>query len=72
MNFTTIDDAETFVWNSGTCDWEWGDGASAEGFAHWLWLNREEVDEDDYDEELASYLRSVDQNPAEYGVGKDK
>ena len=66
MNFTTITDAKTFVLNSGVFEWEWGGDASCDGFARFLWRNYGEVDENDYDEELAAYLTSVGEDPAEY------
>ena len=56
--FTTRTNATTFVQNSGVIDWEWGDKASADGFADWLWSNDRDSDpaspvhklgDDDYD-----------------------
>jgi hypothetical protein len=61
-------DAQTFVYNSGVAEWEWGGNASAEGFALWLRANRDSVDRDDYDNELREYLISVGEDPADYSL----
>ena len=66
--FVTRADARTFVHNSGVADWEWDGSASADGFADWLWNNRDAIDHEDYDAELAEYLRSVGENPDFYGL----
>ena len=68
MDINTITDAKTFVSNSGVSEWEWGDGASPEGFARWIRAHRDEIDESSYGPELAAYLASVGQDPADYGI----
>lgn len=68
MQFTTINDARTFVENSGVYEWVWSGTASAEGFARYLWENVDTVDVNDYDYHIAKYLLSVDEDPSDYGV----
>lgn len=68
MTITTTTDAETFVNNSGVADWDWGELASAEGFAEWLFRNRSEVDTRNYHGELREYLVSVGEDPADYDL----
>lgn len=68
MQIATTADAMCFVENSGVTDWEWGGQASAEGFADWLYRNRDAADRDDYEAELVAYLISVGENPADYGL----
>jgi len=70
MQFTTRTDAHTFVANSGVANWEWQPGASAEGFAGWLWDYYGEVNDEDLDQYVAEYLHSLGQNPADYGVSR--
>ncbi|MBT7876955.1 MAG: hypothetical protein HN738_02615 [Gammaproteobacteria bacterium] len=71
MELTTIRDAETFVTNSGAGDWEWGGRANASGFAGYLWRNYSDIDPNCYGAELAAYLRSAGENPADYGLPND-
>lgn len=70
FKFTTSRDAGTAVCNSGVSGWGWGGNASAEGFADWLWRNRDEIDNDsdDFLEALREYLVSVGENPADYSL----
>lgn len=65
MNMNSRTDAQTFVDNSGV-NWEWSGNASSNGFAEWLYQNRDNVDRDDYEAELAEYLTSVGENPSDY------
>jgi len=60
MKIETITDAEIFVQNSGVHDWDWGEYASSDGFAVWIFANCSEIDRDEYQEELNRYLVSVD------------
>lgn len=66
IKFTTRADATTFVQNAGLIDWEWGGQASADGFADWLYSNRNAADTDNCQQELAEYLTSVGENPSDY------
>jgi len=68
MKLYSIDDARVFVDNSGVADWEWGEIASAEGFADWLWHNRTSVDRQDYDADLREYLLSEGEDPKDYSL----
>ena len=70
FTFTTRRDAHTAVHNSGVADWEWGGNASAEGFADWLWRNRDGIDtgSDEFDAALREYLVSVGENPDDYSL----
>lgn len=67
IKFTIRQDAHTFVQNAGYECWDWNDGASAEGFADWLYENRDGASEDCRDE-LREYLESVGDNPEDYGI----
>jgi len=62
----SFSDAETFVNNSGVSNWEWGGEASAEGFTQFVYRNYEEINEDNYIEELRSYLTTVGENWKDY------
>ena len=66
IKFTTRRDAHTFVQNAGLTDWQWGGSASTEGFANWLYANRDSADTTDCRAELAEYLESVGENPGDY------
>lgn len=69
MEFTTITDAQTFVSNSGVADWDWGNNASNEGFAEFLYKNYDGMSRDDevaFEAALTAYLTSVGENPADY------
>ena len=82
--FTTVTDANTFVGNSGVDSWDWGDTASADGFASWLWQNDRDSDpsspvhglgSDDYDEQeaalnscLRAYLNECGADIAAFGL----
>jgi hypothetical protein len=68
ISIGTIDDAKTFVSNSGVADWEWGGNASADGFAEWIYRNCSEIDTDDYDTELGDYLWSVGEDVSGYNL----
>ena len=63
IRIESVSDAKTFVENSGVADWEWGEKASAAGFAAWLRANRSEIDGEDYTAELRAYLVSVGEAP---------
>ena len=47
--------------------WEWNGLSSAEGFADWLYGNRDGASADCRDE-LREYLESVGDNPEDYGI----
>jgi hypothetical protein len=75
--FTTRTDAHTLVSNSGVANWEWGDVASADGFADWLWENDRDSDPDSpvndegenwMNDCLRAYLLSVGEDPGLFGV----
>ncbi len=66
IKFTSRRDAHTFVQNSGVENWEWSGNASAEGFADWLYANRDSADTADCQAELSEYLDSVGENPGDY------
>ena len=66
IKFTSRRDADTFVQNAGLADWQWGDSASAKGFADWLYTHRDSADTDDCQADLAEYLESVGENPDDY------
>ena len=66
IKFTTRADAQTFVQNAGITDWAWSGNASADGFADWIYRNRDAADKDDFDAELREYLESVGENPGDY------
>lgn len=72
MGITTIEDAYTFVTNSGIADWEFGGNASLEGFAEFLYANYNTIDRNNYSEELSNYLLSVGENPVDYGLGQQR
>ena len=46
IKFTTRRDANTFVQNAGITDWAWSGNASADGFADWIYRNRDAADTD--------------------------
>ncbi len=66
IKFTSRRDASVFVQNAGVTDWQWGGGASAEGFADWLYTHRDSADTADCQAELAEYLESVGETPDGY------
>lgn len=67
MKIESIQDAITFVHNSGFfLDWEWGGNTSADGFAHWIRAHYDEIDGDNYHDELRAYLLSEGEDPSEY------
>lgn len=52
---------------TGTADWQWGGRASADGFAEWVFRHYTAIG-DDYVAPLAAYLKSVGENPDDYGL----
>ena len=68
VEFKTIEDALNFVNNSAVAGWPWGGGASGEGFARYLLENHANLNSEDYSEELKAYLKSVGEDPLEYGL----
>lgn len=66
MKIQTIQDALTFVYNSGVNDWEWGGNASLDGFAYWLFRNVSEANPLSYGRELKEYLVFEGEDPSEY------
>ena len=66
IKFTSRRDADTFVQNAGITDWAWSGNASADGFADWIYRNRDAADTDEFDAELREYLESVGENPGDY------
>ena len=66
IKFTTRADAQTFVQNAGITDWAWSGNASADGFADWIYRNRDAADTDSFAAELREYLESVGENPGDY------
>lgn len=68
MKIDSITDAKTFVSNSGVADWEWGDKASAEGFAQYVRDNCDYIDRYDYNDTLRAYLISEGEDPSLYGI----
>ncbi len=68
MEINSMIDAETFVEDSGVYEWEWSGRASLNGFAEWVHLNCDHIDDDNYHGELIEYLKSVGENPADYDL----
>ena len=66
IKFTSRRDADTFVQNAGITDWSWSGNASADGFADWIYRNRDAADTDSFAAELREYLESVGENPGDY------
>jgi hypothetical protein len=73
MKFTTKEDVRTYVANSGPGMWDddcWGGRSSCDGWIEWLWsfMHHAPIDEKQFQICLASYLRSVDEDPADYSL----
>lgn len=74
--FITRQDARDYVANSGIADWTWNAQSSADGFADWLYQNRDGIaDADDngnptgqFDDALREYFASTGDNAADYGL----
>lgn len=63
----TIADAREFALST-VCDYQFGGTASAEGFAKWIYANRNVMDFNNYDNDLAEYLVSEGENLHEYNL----
>lgn len=67
--FTSYSDALVFVQNSFSPDYEFGGNATAEGLASYLYSHTDDsFDLENYDAELAAYLRYVGENPSDYNL----
>lgn len=73
--FTTVTDARDQL--SGTIDWEWGGKANHNDYAEFAWRHQDDYavyDEErhlwsfDKDAALIAYLRSVGEDPNDYGL----
>lgn len=67
MKMDGIKDAKVFVSNY-FADYSFGGNSSADGFAKWIAANCNQIDLNNYDDELALYLISEDEPLNEYGV----
>lgn len=69
--FQSICDALTFVQNSFSPDYDWGEQASPEGFAEFLYWNTDQsFDFQDYGSDLSAYLKQAGQDPSDHGIGR--
>jgi len=72
MKITTLDDARTYVGNTGPGMWDedaWGGTASAAGWAEWIFRHRDHLDgEEDFRCALREYLQSEGEDPADYDL----
>ena len=66
--FASVEDARTWLDNSGTVDWTWFGGYDPNQHAHWL---RSHADGEHPDKLLALYLICMDQDPADYSLAAE-
>lgn len=66
ISFTSLQDAQNFVLNSGLVEWGWGGAASVDGFAEYLFFNSTKIDPRNYGTELHEYLISVGEDPTTF------
>ena len=64
----TIEDAKNLVLNSGVIDWEFGENASLDGFADFIYNKTRMINSRNFNNVLRVYLKSVGENIADYNL----